>query len=119
MSLTTYQDARGWAKANSRRSARAADAAVAGRERLWRIHQRSQPHADRGRAPDCGGPDGATPIGPPIALAMPHDAEPHRGPDLLVLRAAAREVRALTDRIELPTDLSADRWNCRLGVQAG
>ena len=109
MSLATYQDARSWAKAI--------------REEVLERRMPPWPAAkgfgafinDRSLTPIevellTAWADGATPIGPAVASRDAHDAEPPRAPDLLVSVPAAHEVRALTERIELATDLAADRW---------
>jgi hypothetical protein len=109
MSLDTYQDARSWAKAI--------------REEVLERRMPPWPAAkgfgafinDRSLTPTevellSAWAEGATPIGPPVATREPHDTEPHRAPDLILSVPAAHEVRALIERIELPTDVSADQW---------
>ena len=109
MSLATYQDARSWAKAI--------------REQVLERRMPPWPAAkgfgafvnDRSLTPIeiellTAWADGATPIGPPVAPRRGHDADLHHAPDLVVSVPEPREVRALSERIELPTDLSADRW---------
>jgi hypothetical protein len=109
MSLATYEDARSWAKAI--------------REDVLERRMPPWPAAkgfgvfvnDRSLTPIeiellTAWADGATPIGPPVAARGAADAEPHREPDLVVAVPAPHEVRALSERIELPTNLSADRW---------
>ena len=109
MSLATYQDARSWAKAIR-------EAVLERRMPPWPAAKGFGAFVnDRSLTPIeiellTAWADGATPIGPPVAPRRAHDAEPHGAPDLIVSVPAPREVRALSERIELPTDLSADRW---------
>jgi hypothetical protein len=118
MSLATYQDARGWAKAI--------------REEVLERRMPPWPAAkgfgtflnDRSLTPIevellTAWADGATPIGPPVAARDAHDAEPQRTPDLLVFEPAPHEVRTLTERIELPTALAADRWIAGWEIRPG
>lgn len=62
--------------------------------------------------------DGNTPVGPPV-VAAPESREhsvhhgagaPTRSPDVVVTMPAAREVTRLTERYELATALTDDRW---------
>jgi mono/diheme cytochrome c family protein len=55
--------------------------------------------------------DGATPLGPPIAGAQRTGAAPSaRPPDLVVTMPVAREIGGSIERLELPTNQSADRF---------
>ena len=109
MPLATYQDARSWAQAIR-------DEVLERRMPPWPAAKGIGAFVnDRSLTPIeiellTAWADGATPIGPPVAPRGAHDAEPHHAPDLVVSAPAPREVRALSERIELPTDLSADRW---------
>jgi hypothetical protein len=109
MSLVTYQDARSWAKDIR-------EAVLERRMPPWPAAKGFGAFVnDRSLTPIeiellTAWADGATPIGPPVAPRGANEAEPHRAPDLLVSVPAPRDVRALSERIELPTDLSADRW---------
>ncbi len=109
MPLATYEDARNWAKAIR-------DEVLERRMPPWPAAKGFGAFVnDRSLTPIeiellTAWADGATPIGPPVAARGVPDAEPHRAPDLVVSVPAPRDVRALSERIELPTDLPADRW---------
>jgi hypothetical protein len=110
MSLETYQDARGVAKAI--------------REEVLERRMPPWPAAtgfadfsnDRSLTPLevellTAWADGNMPLGPPVATADgTHAAAFSRAPDLVVTAPAAQAVTALTARFELATGLAEDRW---------
>jgi hypothetical protein len=120
MPLDTYEDARRWARAI--------------REEVLERRMPPWPAAkgfgafsnDRSLTPIeiellTAWADGATPLGPPVASpqADPDHRQPSRAPDLLVSVPAAHEVGPLTERIEVPTTLTSDRWIAGWEFQPG
>src|SRR4051812_15951273 len=120
MPLDTYEDARRWAKTI--------------REEV--LERRMPPWAaakgfgafsnDRSLTPIeielvTAWADGATPVGPPVASPGTDKDRggASRAPDLIVSMAAPHEVGALTERIELPTALTSDRWIAGWEFQPG
>ena len=109
MSLATYRDAREWAKTIRRE-------VLERRMPPWPAARGFGDFVnDRSLTPVevellTSWADGATPIGPPVKeLRGAADTGLHHA-DFVAMTPAPRDVTALVDRIELPTDLDGDRW---------
>src|SRR5437773_4832302 len=109
MSLATYQDAREWAKTIRRE-------VLERRMPPWPAARGFGDFVnDRSLTPVevellTAWADGATPVGPPVDGSRAPAATGLAHADFVAMMPAAREVRALVDRIELPTGLDGDRW---------
>jgi hypothetical protein len=115
ISLTTYEDARSWAKAIRQE-------VLERRMPPWPAARGFGDFAnDRSLTPLevellTAWADGATPIGPPVdgtkrSEVHLHGVEATRDRfDVVLMAPAARAVTKPVDRVELPTNLAGDRW---------
>jgi hypothetical protein len=121
MSLATYQDAREWSTAIRRE-------VLERRMPPWPAARGFGDFVnDRSLTPIevellTAWADGVTPLGPPADshAAPPHDhAAVRQAPDLVVTDPEPRAVTKLVEQIELPTNLTSDRWVTRWEFRPG
>jgi|SRR5262245_47622790 len=109
MSLASYDDARSWSKAIRRE-------VLERRMPPWPAARGFGDFVnDRSLTPVevellSSWAQGATPIGPPIDSAQANHQTPAPAADLVAIAPTDRTITQLVDRVELPTNVTADRW---------